>query len=315
MRRHKTDEIKDAEDFLEGRVVEFEHGASLESMGYWLAKRHFVAPTLREYYMSRRHRAMLFERRTTRQATNYDLQHHLLKTGMPFTLRQPRPGNAREEAQGYRYLPFAWPFARRQAPNGKRHHTANRKTKRADRKTWNDPSIVDSRFRAPEFQRPRGFPKPIRIAVGKGGTKPDKRYPPIGVRVSLKLASTLQHLSVAPTGNPSHGHVRGCSPRWHDRDRDHRHVHAGRRRRRRHRPQDEASRSFSTSSRWRRSWFLHPTLARRYPDVRFVPDAMVVDDGSCLTGAAAMAQGDVMLALVRRVASPEIADLTARCLQ
>lgn len=62
------------------------------------------------------------------------------------------------------------------------------------------------------------------------------------------------------------------------------------------------------------SWFLHPVLARRYPKVRFVPDAMVVDDGPYLTGGAAMAQGDVMLALVRRMASPEIADLTARYL-
>lgn len=62
------------------------------------------------------------------------------------------------------------------------------------------------------------------------------------------------------------------------------------------------------------SWFLHAAMARRYPKVRFLPDAMVVDDGPCLTGAAALAQGDVMLALVRRVASPEVADLTARYL-
>lgn len=62
------------------------------------------------------------------------------------------------------------------------------------------------------------------------------------------------------------------------------------------------------------SWFLMPVLARRYPRVRFLPADMVVEDGPCLTGGAALAQGDVMLALLRRIASPSVADLTGRYL-
>lgn len=62
------------------------------------------------------------------------------------------------------------------------------------------------------------------------------------------------------------------------------------------------------------SWFLMSALTRRYPRVRFRPTDMVVEDGPCLTGGAALAQGDVMLALLRRIASPTVADLTGRYL-
>jgi len=62
------------------------------------------------------------------------------------------------------------------------------------------------------------------------------------------------------------------------------------------------------------SWFLRPALARRYPRVRFVADAIIVDDGQCVTGGAAMAQGELMLALTLRYAGAEIADLCARYL-
>lgn len=62
------------------------------------------------------------------------------------------------------------------------------------------------------------------------------------------------------------------------------------------------------------SWFLGPAMARRYPRVRFVDGAMLVEDGRCVTGGAALAHGEVMLALTRRFVGPEVADLCARYL-
>lgn len=62
------------------------------------------------------------------------------------------------------------------------------------------------------------------------------------------------------------------------------------------------------------SWFLLPALAQRYPEVRFVKGAMLIEDGRCLTGGAALAQGEVMLALTARYAGPDVADLCARYL-
>lgn len=62
------------------------------------------------------------------------------------------------------------------------------------------------------------------------------------------------------------------------------------------------------------SWFLRPALAQRYPEVRFVEGAMLIEDGRCLTGGAALAQGEVMLALTARFAGPDVADLCARYL-
>ena len=56
------------------------------------------------------------------------------------------------------------------------------------------------------------------------------------------------------------------------------------------------------------SWFLAPELAARYPLVRVAPDRVLVESGPCLTGGAALAHADVMLALVERVAGPMIAD-------
>ncbi len=62
------------------------------------------------------------------------------------------------------------------------------------------------------------------------------------------------------------------------------------------------------------SWFLAPTFAQRYPAVRLAVDEVVVEDGSVITGGAAMAQMDVMLRLVTRLAGADIARTCARYL-
>lgn len=62
------------------------------------------------------------------------------------------------------------------------------------------------------------------------------------------------------------------------------------------------------------SWFLAPFLAHRHPRVRVHADALVVEDGPFITGGAALAQGEAVLALVARMAGFEVADLTARYL-
>lgn len=62
------------------------------------------------------------------------------------------------------------------------------------------------------------------------------------------------------------------------------------------------------------SWFLAPLLAHRHPRVRVHADALVVEDGPFITGGAALAQGEAVLALVARMAGFEVADLTARYL-
>ena len=62
------------------------------------------------------------------------------------------------------------------------------------------------------------------------------------------------------------------------------------------------------------SWWLAPTFARWYPHVHLMADRVVVADGQLITGGAAMAQMDVMLALVARFAGTEIADTCARYL-
>jgi transcriptional regulator GlxA family with amidase domain len=62
------------------------------------------------------------------------------------------------------------------------------------------------------------------------------------------------------------------------------------------------------------SWFLAPMLARRFPKARVKPDAILVEDGTIITGGAAMAQGEAMIALVARLAGFDLADLTARYL-
>lgn len=62
------------------------------------------------------------------------------------------------------------------------------------------------------------------------------------------------------------------------------------------------------------SWFLRPTLARRHPQIEFVADAMLVRDAEIYTGGAAMAQADLMLALVEPLVGADAADLCARYL-
>lgn len=62
------------------------------------------------------------------------------------------------------------------------------------------------------------------------------------------------------------------------------------------------------------SWFLAPLLERKHPSARVQADAVLVEDGPIVTGGAAMAQGETMIALVARLAGFEIADLAARYL-
>ena len=62
------------------------------------------------------------------------------------------------------------------------------------------------------------------------------------------------------------------------------------------------------------TWWLAPVFRRRFPDVRLDTDALVVSDGPITTAGAAMAQMDLMLALVARHAGPALADRCARYL-
>lgn len=62
------------------------------------------------------------------------------------------------------------------------------------------------------------------------------------------------------------------------------------------------------------TWWLTPFFARRFPGVRLRPDRMLVDSGSVLTAGSAFAHADLMLAVVARLGSPALADLTARYL-
>lgn len=56
------------------------------------------------------------------------------------------------------------------------------------------------------------------------------------------------------------------------------------------------------------SWFLAQTLATRYPSIRVDADRVLIESGACITGGAALAHAEVMLALVERLASPSLAD-------
>ncbi|HYH83758.1 MAG TPA: helix-turn-helix domain-containing protein [Longimicrobium sp.] len=62
------------------------------------------------------------------------------------------------------------------------------------------------------------------------------------------------------------------------------------------------------------TWWLAPLFQRMYPGVRLDPEAMVVADGPVTTAGAAMAQLDLMLALVGRHAGAELAGQCARYL-
>lgn len=62
------------------------------------------------------------------------------------------------------------------------------------------------------------------------------------------------------------------------------------------------------------TWWLAPVFRQRYPEVDLQVDRMVVADGPIVTGGAAMAQMDVMLALVARYAGPGLSQACARYL-
>jgi len=62
------------------------------------------------------------------------------------------------------------------------------------------------------------------------------------------------------------------------------------------------------------TWWLAPLFQRRYPQVELVTDQMVVADWPIATGGAAMAQMDLMLAVVSRFAGPNLAKSCANYL-
>ena len=62
------------------------------------------------------------------------------------------------------------------------------------------------------------------------------------------------------------------------------------------------------------TWWLAPLLAARYPGVAVEPDQLVLADGKVITAGAAMAQMDLMLALVTRFGGAKLASLCARYL-
>lgn len=62
------------------------------------------------------------------------------------------------------------------------------------------------------------------------------------------------------------------------------------------------------------TWFLAPLFQRRYPQVDLVTDQIVVADWPVATGGAAMAQMDLMLAVVGHFAGPRLAKACANYL-
>ena len=62
------------------------------------------------------------------------------------------------------------------------------------------------------------------------------------------------------------------------------------------------------------TWWLAPEFRRRYPKVELVTEQMVVADWPIATGGAAMAQMDLMLAVVARFAGPKLAKACANYL-
>ena len=62
------------------------------------------------------------------------------------------------------------------------------------------------------------------------------------------------------------------------------------------------------------TWWLAPLFQRRYPEVELVTDRMVVADWPIATGGAAMAQMDLMLAVVGKFAGPKLASACANYL-
>ena len=62
------------------------------------------------------------------------------------------------------------------------------------------------------------------------------------------------------------------------------------------------------------TWWLAPLFQRRYPKVELVTDRIVVADWPIATGGAAMAQMDLMLAIVGKFAGPKLASACANYL-
>ena len=62
------------------------------------------------------------------------------------------------------------------------------------------------------------------------------------------------------------------------------------------------------------TWWLAPLFQRRYPKVELVTDRVVVADWPIVTGGAAMAQMDLMLAIVGKFAGPKLAGACANYL-
>lgn len=60
------------------------------------------------------------------------------------------------------------------------------------------------------------------------------------------------------------------------------------------------------------AWLCAPQLAQRYPQVRLVPDAVLVEDGAVLTTGAVSSVFDLALLLVRRTLGARVAAATAR---
>jgi transcriptional regulator GlxA family with amidase domain len=60
------------------------------------------------------------------------------------------------------------------------------------------------------------------------------------------------------------------------------------------------------------TWWLGPLFRERYPTVELLTDRIVVPDWPIATGGAAMAQMDLMLAVVGRFAGPSLAKACAK---
>lgn len=60
------------------------------------------------------------------------------------------------------------------------------------------------------------------------------------------------------------------------------------------------------------TWWFAPLFRRRYPEVRLEPERIVVPDWPVATAGAAMAQMDLMLAVVAKFASPGLSEACAR---
>ena len=62
------------------------------------------------------------------------------------------------------------------------------------------------------------------------------------------------------------------------------------------------------------TWWLAPAFRRLHPDVKLVPDQIVVPDWPIATAGAAMAQMDLMMAVIAKFASPGLSEACARYL-